>query len=272
MHKSKSGRSLFVVAVLLVSCSGTQAATLSAGTYNMFIKTWANSTTALKSGFSYGSACTSPFCGLTDNGALVRGLGSSIGGDGYAGIINITVNGSGDFGVNSFSMDAYPSVGGDLTTWANSVAGMGGNIDAGGNITFNLTGRVGVMNFFPAFDNGGLGTAFYADNAAGIPGYTGTGLNVPFTTGTSCNLNNVTGATDTCLTGQGLDNSGNAVLVSLGNVGSDWGYFETTSFAEIFSVHIQAVPVPASAWLFSSGILGLFGVARRKHPKKYNNL
>lgn len=35
-------------------------------------------------------------------------------------------------------------------------------------------------------------------------------------------------------------------------------------FASVNSVTVSAVPVPAAAWLFGSGLLGLIGVARRK--------
>ncbi len=31
--------------------------------------------------------------------------------------------------------------------------------------------------------------------------------------------------------------------------------------------HVSSVPVPAAAWLFGSGLLGLVGIARRKHAK-----
>jgi hypothetical protein len=268
MFKSKLAKTLLVITILLAMSSGAQAATLSAGTYNMFINTWANSTTTLKSAFAYNkdpSTCTNDFldCVLVDNDVLVRGMGSSIGDDGYAGVINITVGGSGAFTVNSFNLDSYLyAVGGHFAVWADSVAGMNGSIDAGGNIQFNPTGRVATMQFFSAFDNGGMGTPFYVDNSAFIPGHTGSGLYYPFTTGTSCNLSTVTGATNLCLTGQALDNNGNAVLVSLGNLGADWGSFDGVPYAEIYSVHVEAVPVPAAAWLFGSGLLGLLGFWR----------
>jgi hypothetical protein len=40
---------------------------------------------------------------------------------------------------------------------------------------------------------------------------------------------------------------------------TDLGYFVTISVESV-----SAVPVPAAAWLFGSGLLGLVGVARLK--------
>jgi len=257
-----------VIVALIVLGSSAQAATLSIGSYNMYIQTWSNSNTTLKSAVSFGQAndastCTQYNCGLTDNGNLVRGVGSSIGGDGYAGVIGITVDGSGGFTVNSFQLDAYPDLCcGAFAIWANNLSGMNGHIDGSGNMTFDPTGRVAAMDFFPVFDNGGLGTALVYDDSV-IPNHIATNAYIPFTTGTSCNVVSSTGATDLCLTGQALDSNGNAVLVSAGNFGAAWGAsFETMAYSEIYSVHIQAVPIPAAIWLFSSGLLGLFGFRR----------
>jgi len=35
-------------------------------------------------------------------------------------------------------------------------------------------------------------------------------------------------------------------------------------FATIITPSVSSVPVPAAAWLFGSGLLGLIGVARRR--------
>ena len=73
--------------------------------------------------------------------------------------------------------------------------------------------------------------------------------------------------------------TGNSFVVGLSSDnGVSWiednGFTGTTtgvlnfSFAnvsvDILVVDVQAVPVPASAWLFGTGLLGLAGVARRK--------
>lgn len=38
----------------------------------------------------------------------------------------------------------------------------------------------------------------------------------------------------------------------------------TVGFSYTLDLHLEPVPVPAAAWLFGSGLLGLVGVARRK--------
>ena len=45
------------------------------------------------------------------------------------------------------------------------------------------------------------------------------------------------------------------------NPGGTKGKYKTTGLA------VTSVPVPATAWLFGSGLIGLVGVARRKHTR-----
>ena len=40
-----------------------------------------------------------------------------------------------------------------------------------------------------------------------------------------------------------------------------WG---TGASTDSFKLNVGAAPIPAAAWLFGSGLLGLIGVARRK--------
>ena len=50
-------------------------------------------------------------------------------------------------------------------------------------------------------------------------------------------------------------------------MGGGTGYTDTGSSGFAWAVHtgdISAVPLPAAAWVFSSGLIGLIGVARRK--------
>lgn len=52
-------------------------------------------------------------------------------------------------------------------------------------------------------------------------------------------------------------------LVGLDVSGLAWGFFDAEPL--IVTIEFQtAVPVPAAVWLFGSGLLGLFGIARRK--------
>lgn len=69
-----------------------------------------------------------------------------------------------------------------------------------------------------------------------------------------------------------IANAGGDAAFSLGasTSASIGGFFSAVSFAEQFpvftgtSVNISAVPVPAAAWLFGSGLIGMIGVARRR--------
>lgn len=273
MLKSKVTKSLLSAAVLMAIGGGAEAATLAAGSYTLEIQTWENSTaTTLHSAFAFGDAsqCLSgtTSCGLTDNGNLVRGMGSSVGGDGFAGKIGITVGAGGHFTVDSWQVDAYPNTaGGNFATWMASTAGASGVIDAAGNMTLDPTGRVGTPDFFSVFDNGGLGTRWNFDNST-ISGRTATQHYSLFTTGQMCNVTPA-GAPNLCLTGQALDNNGRMVLVSVANIGNDWGTsFRKTPYSEIYSIQVVSnaapIPVPAAVWLFGSGLVGLVGIARRK--------
>ena len=46
-------------------------------------------------------------------------------------------------------------------------------------------------------------------------------------------------------------------------VSGDSRWYDSTSF----TVNVAAIPIPAAAWLFGSGLLGLVGVARRWRRK-----
>jgi hypothetical protein len=49
-------------------------------------------------------------------------------------------------------------------------------------------------------------------------------------------------------------------------LGTAWDHFNGGSFTSFkYDVNASVVPVPAAAWLFGSGLLGLVGVARRSH-------
>jgi hypothetical protein len=62
-----------------------------------------------------------------------------------------------------------------------------------------------------------------------------------------------------------------AILVSGGEIGTDWGGAAGAGFFEVKNIHLEfiaaTVPVPPAVWLFGSGILGLAGLARRKKKR-----
>lgn len=80
--------------------------------------------------------------------------------------------------------------------------------------------------------------------------------------------------TDTAISSSGYFNTTYIVEIGLATVPS--GFIATTPTSLYFNSFgnsnpittadfgFQAVPVPAAAWLFGSGLLGLFGMARRK--------
>jgi hypothetical protein len=61
---------------------------------------------------------------------------------------------------------------------------------------------------------------------------------------------------------------GNFDILSLASLGGglswDMSYILDPLGTDIVRLTVQAVPLPASLWLFGSGLLGLIGVARKK--------
>ena len=55
-----------------------------------------------------------------------------------------------------------------------------------------------------------------------------------------------------------------ADCVDSGTLSSHPSYLGSVSLLEVMSGDIATIPVPAAAWLFGSGFLGLIGIARRK--------
>ncbi|PCJ88864.1 MAG: hypothetical protein COA54_01130 [Thiotrichaceae bacterium] len=219
--------------------------------------------------FDFGNCDVSgAFTKVTDNNVNVVGNGSSIAGDGFAAVISITANPSGDgFTVNSFNQDAYVlTAGGDFALFANDISGMSGSLDAAGNMTFDATGRLGIAAGFA----GSIGVqAWNIDNA--VDG-DGTNTQDIWTSGTA--TSNATGANSAfSMTGvpiTGSDGAGfTGQLVTAGNIGTGWLFFANTQYSERYDLDIvlsppAVIPVPAAVWLFGSGLLGLVGVARRR--------
>ncbi len=58
-----------------------------------------------------------------------------------------------------------------------------------------------------------------------------------------------------------IDLAGTTGLLGASNMGIHWGM---TCANDVIEGGVSTVPVPAAAWLFGSGLLGLVGVARRK--------
>jgi len=251
------------------------AATLTAGSYTMTIRETPELApgTGIPDPGCVGSVCSNSsftFGGfpsftqsnrMTDNGNTVAGAGG-IGGDLVAGVIGFDVDAAGVWAITSFSVDSIAgTAAGTFAQYAPDISGMSGSIDAAGNISFTPTGRIANTSA-PAILGNPFNTPNYDFGLDGVPSADDIpGAWSSFTTGTLVGPNNAGS-----ITGSPLDAAGHAVLVSTDSygVGPNWGTFDKGTYYEVWSVDIQAIPVPAAVWLFGSGLLGLVGIARRK--------
>lgn len=209
--------------------------------------------------------------------------GSGIVGDGLVGVIDFTLSG-GNISVTSFSQDSYLNTAGrTFYLRSTNLDTMGGSIDALGNMIFDPTGRQGLFDLFADsygenpwnFDDQET-TGMTIDESTGniieiiYPAPNATNL---WTTGTSTNRWSGFNPPFT-VTGSALQDTWpgmwTGTVVSAGNVGSAWGAFADTPYSEVFNITISSIPIPASIWLFGSGLLGLTGIARRKNAALQN--
>lgn len=200
-----------------------------------------------------------------DASAFGYPYGSGITNDGLMGVIEFSLRG-GNISVTSFSQDSYLyTYGGTIYLRSIDNTTMSGSIDNSGNMTFDPTGRVAFKSLLPDLGE----NAWNRDDSTNAPG--GTGLYDIWTSGTSSNRQqgNSPGFT---LTGSPLQDAGSGIwtgtLVSAGNMGQAWdSSFDGLQYSEIFNIQISAVPVPAVAWLFGSGLLGLVGAGYSRNKQ-----
>lgn len=232
----------------------------------------------------------------TPNGA--RGSSSSV--LPGAGTFNISLAG-GSFTASNFQVDAILGTAGGTFVQYGSITG--GTVTGTGGMTLDVTGRLGAVggsfpgpgdlhderwnvNDFNSLAGGGTtatpdgtgpngntawttfttGAAQNASTQGNVttPGANSSGLGF-------LNANAITGAEAVSIGDVNSDGMTDyrIILVSASHVGSDFGGFFGASYLEAWNVNLisqpaAAVPIPAAAWLFGSGLLGLATIARRK--------
>lgn len=251
--------SVLSIAVLTLFANIAQAAFLAPGT---------NGRIEFTAGcFAFGDCTIGGVGNIPDNGETSGGIGSGIAGDGLVGIIDFTMTDANNFTITSFSQDSYLYTPvGTKAIDVDSIATMSGFISDSGDITLDLTGRISHWSFF---DSLGI-QAWNLDDSIliadqGDPQLGGYDL---FTSGTTSAWTPGSSNTPTVIqTGEALTSVApgewTGTIVMSGNTGKDWGVFDGSAYAEAFNIRVTAVPVPAAAWLFGSGLAGLAGMARR---------
>lgn len=268
-ESNKSALSVAIAGTLgvggLLISSG--AAAIPAGNYIIAIQTTPVTTTyygatsfkigrdgAWNSSFSFGIATPGPTSqGMTDNDTTVLGSdgnsrGSGVAGDGYAGKLTISVDSSGNFTVSTFNVDTiFGTAGGNFaqhvsspTMPAGNTSAMSGTITSANAMTFRPTGRRGSISApNTLFDRQWLVDDAICDGG----GCTSNGNTVwqQFTTGTASNpLGSISGspvAAVTDINGDGT-NDYQAILVSGGTIGSDWGGFFGATYFETWKAYL----------------------------------
>lgn len=204
---------------------------------------------------------------LTGTRAVGDTIGSgSVGGDN--GTIEFSLDGAGNMTITSYAQDSYlVTAGGTFyvdAAGANGTSNMTGTISATGDVFFTPTGREGGAGGFMT----GIGVQPWNDSKRLTPpGYDS------FSTGTQTNFAKGTSPAFS-VTGSILQDDGSGgwtgVIAATGNInGDNWSGFNNVQYSEVFNISITSagappIPIPAAAWLFGSGLLGLVGVARRR--------
>jgi hypothetical protein len=133
-------------------------------------------------------------------------------------------------------------------------ATLAGDYDAGG--IFNISGDNGDNTF----DLNPLGANLDIDAVLGLEIYGGGGADLFRITPSDTTVINIFGGTDSDVLdyfGPGFvtyTDSSSGIITAAG--------FSDVNFSNIETLNI--VPIPAAAWLFGSGLIGLIGIARRK--------
>jgi hypothetical protein len=265
--------------------STAMAAQVATGVYDLVILTTPVGTFATGSGgtttqyiFGKDGAWNSSFTLGGGSPGLANGSQAmtDVSGDTWAGNVGIVVDGSGAVTVTDFQKDDVHTTS-QVGTFSqfmgtNPTTSMTGSFGAGAQ-SLTMTGRLGSSSGLPGFGT----PAWNIDDAdcvltsPGTKSCTNNGSTVwvpAITDASATNATTINGAVMTTIgdiNGDSVtDYSG--ILVHSGQFGSAWGALFGADYHEVWNVRLlsQPVPVPAAVWLFSSGLLGLLGVARRR--------
>jgi hypothetical protein len=143
-------------------------------------------------------------------------------------------------------------------------SGAGGGTSSSPDIPCTMFGCTGNGNTVYTIFTTGAAMNYQTQGNSTNPGAHTSGLGF-------INADSITGAEAVSLgdiNGDGMTDY-RLILVSASHMGSDWGGFFGAPYLETWNINLlsQAVPIPAAAWLFGSGVLGLAAVARRKRQR-----
>lgn len=139
------------------------------------------------------------------------------------------------------------------------------------NSTIDFSGGATQIAMFNVGDLGGINNAVVLSSAytASVAEFSPAGgnfnINVRPSPGSTTSYDTMTlSGSDNFILGLTID-SGTNWIADTGYTDLGGGFFNV-QFADgtVLQVDVQVVPVPAAAWLFGSGLIGLAGIARRK--------